>query len=54
MDMMSALVEQAGPGIDGIHAFLEMLRRDLVSGTGQWGCLLVNSSSELCRYRPRL
>ncbi|MFW2387457.1 MAG: TetR/AcrR family transcriptional regulator [Polyangiales bacterium] len=52
MDMMSALVEQAGPGIDGIHAFLEMLRGDLVSGTGQWGCLLVNSSSELSGTAP--
>ena len=52
MDVMSALVEQAGPGIDGIHAFLEMLRGDLVSGTGQWGCLLVNSSSELSGSAP--
>jgi len=52
MDMMSALVEQAGPGVDGIHAFLEMLRGDLVSGTGQWGCLLVNSSSELSGTAP--
>ena len=52
MDMFSKLVEQAGPGIDGIHAFLERLRGDLVSGTGQWGCLLVNSSSELSGTAP--
>jgi AcrR family transcriptional regulator len=52
MGMFSKLVEQAGPGIDGIHAFLEMLRGALVSGTGQWGCLLVNSSSELSGTAP--
>jgi len=52
MDMMSALVDRAGPGIDGIHAFLELLRNDLVSGNGQQGCLLVNTSSELCGTAP--
>lgn len=52
MDMFSKLVEQVGPGIDGIHAFLELLRGDLVAGTGQWGCLLVNSSSELSGTAP--
>jgi len=52
MDMMSALVDRAGPGIDGIHAFLELLRSDLVSGTSQQGCLLVNTSSELCGTAP--
>jgi AcrR family transcriptional regulator len=52
MDMFSKLVEQVGPGIDGIHAFLELLRGDLVSGTGQRGCLLVNSSTELSGTAP--
>jgi AcrR family transcriptional regulator len=52
MDMMSALVDRAGPGIEGIHAFLEFLRSDLVSGTGQQGCLLVNTSTELCGTAP--
>jgi len=52
MDMFSALVEQAGPGIDGIHAFLELLRGDLVSGASRQGCLLVNSSSELSGTAP--
>jgi len=52
MDMLSALVDQAGPGIDGIHAFLELLRGNLVSDTGQQGCLLVNTSSELCGTAP--
>jgi AcrR family transcriptional regulator len=52
MDMFSKLVEQVGPGIDGIQAFLELLRGDLVSGTGQWGCLLVNSSTELSGTAP--
>ena len=52
MDMFSKLVEQVGPGIDGIHAFLELLRGDLVAGTGQRGCLLVNSSTELSGTAP--
>ena len=52
MDMFSKLVEQAGPGIDGIHAFLELLRGDLVSGTSRHGCLLVNSSTELSGTAP--
>ncbi len=52
MGMMSALVDNAGPGIDGIHAFLELLRSDLVSGTSQQGCLLVNTSSELSGNAP--
>ena len=52
MSAMSALVEQAGPGVEGIHAFLELLRADVVSGSGQEGCLLVNSSSELHGSAP--
>jgi len=52
MDMMSALVDRAGPGVDGIHAFLELLRSDLVSDSSQYGCLLVNTSSELCGSAP--
>ena len=52
MDMMSALVDRAGPGFDGIHAFLELLRSDLVSDNSQHGCLLVNTSSELSGTAP--
>ena len=52
MEMFSALVALAGPGIDGIQAFLELLRGDLVSGTSQNGCLLVNTSSELSGSAP--
>ncbi|MFW2384079.1 MAG: TetR/AcrR family transcriptional regulator [Acidimicrobiales bacterium] len=52
MDMMSALVDRAGPGVDGIHAFLELLRSDLVSDSSQYGCLLVNTSSELSGTAP--
>ena len=52
MDMLSALLELAGPGIDGIHAFLELIRSDVVSGSTQDGCLLVNSSTELCGTTP--
>jgi len=52
MDMLSALLELAGPGIEGIHAFLELIRSDVVSGSTQDGCLLVNSSTELCGSTP--
>ena len=52
MDMISELVDRAGPGIDGIHAFLELLRSHLASDTGQRGCLLVNTSTELCGTAP--
>jgi AcrR family transcriptional regulator len=52
MGIMSALIDQAGPGIEGIHAFLELVRADVVWGSGQEGCLLVNSSSELHGSAP--
>jgi TetR/AcrR family transcriptional repressor of nem operon len=52
MDGLSALIEQAGPGIDGIHGFLELIRESIVSGGNRQGCLLVNSSSELHGTAP--
>ena len=47
MAMFSMLVDSVGPGADGIHQFLDLLRDDVVSGTSQNGCLLVISSIEL-------
>jgi AcrR family transcriptional regulator len=52
MDVISALVDRAGPGIEGIHAFLEFLRSNLVSDTGPRGCLLANTSTELRGTAP--
>ncbi len=52
MDMIDKAVEMAGPGIEGIHAFLELLKSNAVPGTNQPGCLLVNSSTELCGTTP--
>jgi AcrR family transcriptional regulator len=52
MAAFSHLVEASGTGIEGIHAFLEMLRVELVSGASQQGCLLVNTSTELCGTTP--
>ena len=52
MDALSALIEEAGPGIDGIHAFLELVRGNIVSGGHREGCLLVNSASELHGTAP--
>jgi AcrR family transcriptional regulator len=52
MDALSALIEEAGPGIEGIHGFLELVRGNIVSGGNRQGCLLVNSASELHGSAP--
>jgi TetR/AcrR family transcriptional repressor of nem operon len=52
MDALSALIEEAGPGIEGIHAFLELMRGNIISGGNRQGCLLANSSSELHGTAP--
>ena len=52
MDMISTLVAHAGPGVDGIHTFLSLMRDDVVSGTSQNGCLLVAASAELHGTTP--
>ena len=52
MEMFAGLVELAGPGLDGIHTFLSMIREDVVSGTSQHGCLLVATSTELGGTTP--
>jgi AcrR family transcriptional regulator len=52
MDALAALVKEAGPGIEGIHAFLELIRSNIVSGGNRQGCLLVNSASELHGTAP--
>ena len=52
MAALSALIEEAGPGIEGIHAFLERIRGNLIAGGHRQGCLLVASSSELHGTAP--
>lgn len=52
MEGISELVDRAGPGIDGIHAFLELMRSELTSATGRRGCLLCNTSTELSGSAP--
>lgn len=52
MRTLDGLIELAGPGIDGIHTFLELLRVDLLTGSSQEGCLMVNSSTELHGTAP--
>jgi AcrR family transcriptional regulator len=52
MDMFTALIERSGPGVDGIHTFLSLMRDDVISGTSQNGCLLVASSTELHGTTP--
>lgn len=50
--MFGQLVASVGPGIDGIHTFLDLMRDDVVSGSSQNGCLLVATSTELCGTTP--
>lgn len=45
--MFAALIDQAGPGIEGVHRFLEMFEADAVSERGRDGCLMVMASNEL-------
>ncbi len=45
--MFAALIDRAGPGIDGVHRFLEMFEEDAISERGRDGCLMVMSSNEL-------
>lgn len=52
MDGFTAAVEDAGPGIGGIHSFLDRIQADMVSDSGRDGCLLINSSSELAGSTP--
>ncbi|MDJ0767707.1 MAG: TetR/AcrR family transcriptional regulator [Ilumatobacter sp.] len=52
IEMFGQLVDGVGPGIEGIHTFLSLLRDDVVSGTSRHGCLLVASSTELGGTTP--
>lgn len=45
--MFALLIEQAGPGIKGVHAFLDLFEADAVSERGRDGCLMVMASNEL-------
>jgi len=52
LEMFTSIISESGPGVDGIHTFLERLRQDLASGAIPNGCLLVSSSTELCGSTP--
>ena len=52
MSMFATLIDNSGPGVDGIHNFLSLMRDDVLSGTSQNGCLLVESSAELRGTTP--
>jgi len=52
MKMFTTIVEVSGPGVEGIHAFMSLVRDDIVSGTSQHGCLLVATSTELFGTTP--
>lgn len=52
MAMFATLVDSSGPGIDGIHKFMSLMRDDILSGTSSHGCLLVTTSTEMCGTTP--
>jgi AcrR family transcriptional regulator len=52
MAMFRSMIDAAGDGIDGIHAFLESILTQTLTEAGQQGCLLVNTSIELCGSAP--
>ncbi|WP_435200827.1 TetR/AcrR family transcriptional regulator [Janibacter sp. GS2] len=47
MTMFAALIDEAGPGVRGLHRFMEMFEADAVSERGRDGCLMVMASNEL-------
>lgn len=47
MALFAELVDQAGPGVAGIHAFLDNFRSEVLTDSGRHGCLLVVASNEL-------
>ncbi|GAC1378737.1 MAG: hypothetical protein NVSMB43_20530 [Pseudarthrobacter sp.] len=47
ISMFEALIEKAGPGIQGVHTFLDLFESDAVSEHGRDGCLMVMASNEL-------
>jgi len=47
MTMFAQMIEQAGPGNDGVHRFLELFEADAVAEHGRDGCLMVMASNEL-------
>ncbi len=51
-DELTQLIETAGPGIEGIHTFLDLFEANAVSGPGKDGCLMVMASNELRGTTP--
>jgi len=45
--MFAGMIEQAGPGVRGVHNFLDLFEADAVSEHGRDGCLMVMASNEL-------
>lgn len=45
--MFTRMIEEAGPGIEGVHKFLTLFEADAVSEQGRDGCLMVMASNEL-------
>lgn len=47
IEMLTALVDVAGDGIDGLHTFLDAIKAEVDSEFGRQGCLAVNTSAEV-------
>lgn len=47
MSTFSAMIEESGGGVDGVHRFLDLFETDAVTARGRDGCLMVMASNEL-------
>lgn len=52
MAMVSGLIEQAAPGADGVHEFLDRFSEGAMADVDRNGCLLVAASNELSGTMP--
>lgn len=50
--MLENIIGECRPGIDGVHDFLDRFESDSLTDFGQYGCLFVNSSTELRGTTP--
>lgn len=50
--MLAGIIADCRPGIDGVHDFLDRFEADSLTDVGRYGCLLVNSSTELSGTAP--
>ena len=50
--LLNELIAACRPGIVGVHDFLDKIEADALTDAGQYGCLFVNSATELRGSAP--